>query len=123
MKYTVYFSDEIEPIVENININFQSRESAMKSFSQKYPTKIVTNVVKDYNDFPVNTKLTDLSQIETYLIEYLINQYKEFYNSNIITNAKVTDFKDEFIKKLKLDYFSDLNKYISYPLFEEYSKS
>ena len=46
---------------------FQSRESAMKSFSQKYPTKIVTNVVKDYNDFPVNTKLTDLSQIETYL--------------------------------------------------------
>ena len=95
----------------------------MKSFSQKYPTKIVTNVVKDYNDFPVNTKLTDLSQIETYLIEYLINQYKEFYNSNIITNAKVTDFKDEFIKKLKLDYFSDLNKYISYPLFEEYSKS
>ena len=123
MKYTVYFSDEIEPIVENININFQSRKSAMKSFSQKYPTKIVTNVVKDYDGFPVNTKLADLSHMETYLIEYLINQYKEFYNSNYITNAKVTDFKDEFIKKLKLDYFSDLNKYISYPLFEEYSKS
>ena len=67
MKYTVIFLMKLSRLLKILILIFQSRESAMKSFSQKYPTKIVTNVVKDYNDFPVNTKLTDLSQIETYL--------------------------------------------------------
>lgn len=123
MKYTVYFYDEVDAIDEDVNINFQSRESAMKFFSKKYPTQFVTNVVKDYDGFPFNTKLIDLSMFEIHLVGYLFNQYKESYNSSYVTNAKVTDFKREFIEKLNLDYFSDLNKYISYSFFDEYSKS
>ena len=123
MKYTIYFYDEVDSFVEDIVINFQSRQSAMKFFSKKYPTKAVTNVVKDYDGFSINTKLEDLSMLEIHLVGYLFHKYTEYYNSDYITNAKVTDFKREFTKKLNLDYFSDINKYICYSLFDEYSKS
>ena len=124
MKYTIYFTNEIDGAVDDvdINFNFQSRQMAMKYFSKKYPTKYIANVVKNDDGLPIDTKLDDLSILEIHLICYLFNTYKEHYNSDYITNAKVIDFRQEFTKKLNLDYFSDINKYISYSLFYEYSR-
>lgn len=120
MKYTIYFNDIDKLIVEDID--FQSKQLAMEYFSKKYPTKVVTNIVKNDDGLPIDTKLDDLSILEIHLIGYLFNAYKEYYNSDYITNAKVIDFRREFTKKLNLDYFSDINKYISYSLFYEYSR-
>lgn len=121
MKYTIYFNDRDKLIVEDIeDIDFQSKQLAIEYFSKKYPTKVVRNIVKNYDDLPVNTRLNDLSMLEIHLIGYLFNNYKEYYNSSYVTNAKVTDFKQEFTKKLNLDSFSDINKYICYSLFSEY---
>ena len=121
MKYTIYFTNEIDGVVENLDINFQSRQLAMKYFSKKYPTKYIANVVKNDDGLPIDTKLDDLSILEIQLIVYLFNTYKEYYNSDYISNAKVIDFRREFTKELNLDYFSDINKYISYSLAMEFS--
>ncbi len=123
MKYTVYLNDGNIVIEEDLNFNFQSKEVAMKYFENKYPNQKVFNIVKDYNEFPFGTKLEYLSLVEIHLIGYLLQQYKDFYKQDEIKNSKVTDFKTIFIdEKLNLDYFSDLNKYISYSLFIEYEK-
>ena len=91
-------------IVEDID--FQSKQLAIEYFSKKYPTKVVRNILKNYDDLQVNTRLNDLSMLEIHLIGYLFNNYKEYYNSSYVTNAKVTDFKQEFTKKLSLRPFT-----------------
>ena len=108
----------IKDIVEDID--FQSKQLAMEYFSKKYLTKVVRNVVKGHDDLPVNTRLNDLSMLEIHLIGYLYNAYVEFYDSDYMNIETVAYFKQEFTKKLNLDYFSDINKYISYSLFSEY---